>query len=51
MHSSDTLSQLHISRHSFVMMKVLIVMKVIGRAFKAQPSVSGDFSPSLCPLL
>jgi hypothetical protein len=49
MHTSNTLSHGHVS-HSFVVTKALIVLKIIGRIFTAQPA-AGDFSPSLCPLL
>ena len=50
MQTSNTLSQLHVS-HSFVIAKVLIALKFVGRAFTAQPSTSSDFTASLCPLL
>jgi len=50
MQTSNTLPQIHVS-HSFVITKVLVVLKIIGRAFTAQTTSSSDFSPSLCPLL
>jgi hypothetical protein len=50
MHTSNTLSQVH-ANHSFVVAKVLNVLKLIGRAFTAQAPASSDFGPSLCPLL
>ena len=51
MNASNTLSSLHISSHSFVIVKVLVALKVISRIFTAQPRTAQDFSSSLCPLL
>jgi hypothetical protein len=50
MQTSNTLPQLHVSR-SFLVAKVLVVLKAIGQAFTAEPFTAGDFSASLCPLM